>query len=107
MNRVVEDASSPARVRSKPGARVAHAKASIDHLAVLVRKHPYVSLAGVAAAGIALGGVFGSRYGRLAVAILGGFSLHKILDDAVGNGGLRELLRTQLGVPLPAPDTAR
>lgn len=84
---------------NKAEARAVRAAASVDHLAVLVRRHPYISLLAVGAVGVAVGSVVGSRYGQMAAAIGAGFTAHKLLDDASGEGGLRARLLEWLATP--------
>lgn len=63
-----------------------------DEVASYVKKQPLAAVGIAVGAGFVLGSIFGSRLGRLAMIAGVGYAAQTLINEALGEGGVRKLL---------------
>jgi len=61
-----------------------------------VRKRPIAAVGIAAGAGFALGSIFGSRLGRMALTVAAGYVVQELVDAALGEDGVKKLVTTEI-----------
>jgi hypothetical protein len=69
-----------------------------------VYREPLAAVAIAAGTGFALGSLFGSRLGRLAVVAAVGYAAQEVIEGALGEGGIRQVLVEELSKHANAKD---
>jgi DUF883 C-terminal glycine zipper region len=63
-----------------------------EEVETYVRKQPLAAVGIALGTGFVLGGIFGSRLGRIALAAAVGYAAQELVEAALGEGGVRKLV---------------
>jgi hypothetical protein len=67
-----------------------------EEIGAYVHKQPIAAVGIAAGAGFALGSVFGSRLGRFLLVAASGYVVQGLLDEVLGEGGVKKILVTEI-----------